>query len=284
MTTTDDADLARLRALGFDPDAPGSSGADLLPRADDRELVTARAWLEHTAAARGLRPNDLAVQPWVLAAFQPATCDQLAELTAAAPAPAWSEIGERVAHGRTGSAPVTIVRLPSGAPAAVSALETLIAAGGQRFIILGAAGALTPSLAAGALVLPTGAIREDGTSFHYAPPGTPVGPDGELAERLLAACRAANIPVARGTVWTTDAPFREPATKAAAYAALGALAVEMEAAALFAAAQRRGVRLALLLAIADHAGDPWRPDPGSPAQTAARQRLAAVAVRVAAQG
>ncbi|HKD76203.1 MAG TPA: hypothetical protein VKB76_11945, partial [Ktedonobacterales bacterium] len=127
-------------------------------------------------------------------------------------------------------------------------------------------------------------IREEGTSFHYVPAGSTVAPDTDLVERLASACGDLSVPFRRGPVWTTDAPFRELASKVTAYAAMGVLAVDMEAAALFAVAALRGVRLAMILAVADMVADPWRPGSLSPEVRSAQSRLAEIATKCVSAG
>ena len=87
------------------------------------------------------------------------------------------------------------------------------------------------------------ALRDEGTSYHYAEPSEFAHADPDLLARLEGAFDAMTIPVARGSSWTTDAPFRETADAIAAAAAMGLAAVEMEAAALyaFATAQKHRV-------------------------------------------
>ena len=57
-------------------------------------------------------------------------------------------------------------------------------------------------------------------------------------------CVDAGLEVAVGATWTTDAPYRETAEEVAYYRGDGVLTVEMEASAVFAVAQARGVHLA----------------------------------------
>ncbi len=134
-----------------------------------------------------------------------------------------------------------------GAPLAAGFLEEAIALGCQKFIVCGGAGVLVPDLAVGHVVVPTAAIRDEGTSYHYLPPSREVAaPPAAVAtiERVLTA-RA--VPYVLGKTWTTDAIYRETPAKIALRKAEGCLVVEMEAAALFAVAQFRGVTLAQLL-------------------------------------
>jgi uridine phosphorylase len=80
------------------------------------------------------------------------------------------------------------------------------------------------------------ALRDEGTSYHYAPPGEFSHADPALLAAMDGAFAQLRVPVERGAAWTTDAPFRETAETIAAMARKGLLAVEMEAAALYALA------------------------------------------------
>ena len=92
-----------------------------------------------------------------------------------------------------------------------------------------------------ASVLIERALRDEGTSYHYlAGDDSFAHADPELARRVAQAIEAAGLPVLRGATWTTDAPFRETDEAIRWAAANGVLAVEMEAAALYAFAQAQG--------------------------------------------
>ncbi len=133
-----------------------------------------------------------------------------------------------------------------GAPMAVMALEELQRRGAREVVFVGLAGSLVPGLAPGDLLCPETGLSTEGTSAHY--PGS-LAPDAALRNRLLGLGRDEEI--AGGAIWSTDAPFRETAGLVAARRAAGAVAVDMETAALWAAAAFRGVRLAALLVISD---------------------------------
>ncbi len=83
------------------------------------------------------------------------------------------------------------------------------------------------------------ALRDEGTSHHYLPPSLFSEADRALADRAWRALAALREPVHRGLAWTTDAPYRETAAAIASARTQGALAVEMEAAALYAFARAR---------------------------------------------
>jgi len=151
-------------------------------------------------------------------------------------------------------------RLPIGAPAAAIAVEVMSAHGAEVFIGVGTAGALDERLSVGDLVVCSGAVRDEGTSYHYAPPEVPAVPDPELAGRLRAAVPGAVL----GPSWTTDAPYRETAEEVAKYRADGVVTVEMEASCLFTVAAAVGVKAAAAFVVSDvlH-GERWEPRFGS---------------------
>src|SRR3954463_5348363 len=66
-----------------------------------------------------------------------------------------------------------------GAPLAAAMLEEAIALGCRKFVACGGAGVLDRSIALGHLVVPTAAIRDEGTSYHYLPPAREVEPSPE---------------------------------------------------------------------------------------------------------
>lgn len=148
-----------------------------------------------------------------------------------------------------------------GAPAAAFIIEELIAWGVKEFISMGMAGSLTTSLEPGALVLCTGAYRDDGTSHHYAPAGESALPDPGLTDRLRTALLGRGLQFAEGFTWTTDAIYRETPLEVVGYRDLGALVVEMEASALFTIARYRGVPLASCFSVSDTLAElEWRPE------------------------
>ncbi len=84
------------------------------------------------------------------------------------------------------------------------------------------------------------ALRDEGTSYHYLPPSEWSEADPRVLALAEAAFARSGQTVRRGASWTTDAPFRETETAIASRAAAGVVAVEMEAAALYAFARSSG--------------------------------------------
>jgi uridine phosphorylase len=127
-----------------------------------------------------------------------------------------------------------------GAPFAVLVAEELFASGCAFVMSITSAGQISGDQEPPYLVLIDRALRDEGTSYHYVAPDRYAAADPVLLERLEVALREAGILFQRGSTWTTDAPFRETASGIEARRAEGILAVEMEAAALYAFAHARG--------------------------------------------
>jgi uridine phosphorylase len=147
-----------------------------------------------------------------------------------------------------------------GAPAAAAAVEDLAAMGTPAFVSVGSAGSLQPDLNVGSLVLCESAIRDEGVSHHYLPAGKLATATQGLTAALASGLQRAGATFRAGTSWTIDTPYRETVAEARQYQAEGVLCVEMEAAALFAVAEVRGLRMASAFVISDSLADlVWNP-------------------------
>jgi uridine phosphorylase len=126
-----------------------------------------------------------------------------------------------------------------GGPYAVLVAEQLAVCGVRVVVGVTSAGRIGSELPVPGVVVAERAVRDEGTSYHYLPPGETVEAPPGMADALAPAVEAVGMPVRRGLVWTTDAPYRETAEQIARYTARGVLAVEMQAASLFAFASAR---------------------------------------------
>jgi uridine phosphorylase len=145
-------------------------------------------------------------------------------------------------------------------PYAVLVAEQLAASGARVIVGLTSAGRVAPFLRIPGVVVADRAIRDEGTSYHYLPPYETVAGDGRLADALQREIDKIGLPLYRGTVWTTDAPYRETGVQLARHARAGVLAVEMQAASLFAFSVARGVPTGIVAHVTnavDHHGDPF---------------------------
>ena len=96
-----------------------------------------------------------------------------------------------------------------GASLTCGILEEVIARGCRIFIACGGCGVLDRDIGVGGLIVPTAAIRDEGTSYHYLPPKREVQPSPDAVRAIEKVLLAHNIPYRLGKTWTTDAPYRE---------------------------------------------------------------------------
>jgi len=148
-----------------------------------------------------------------------------------------------------------------GAPYAVMLLETLVAWGARKIIVLGLCGAISPTVQIGDIIIPTCSIIDEGTSKHYLTKNTcNVRPSNPIVEKTKAVLRDGNLAFHEGTVWSTDAIFRETREKVEFYQEKNVLAVEMETSALFTVGQYRDVDVGGILVVSDELSTlTWRP-------------------------
>lgn len=133
-----------------------------------------------------------------------------------------------------------IVGCAVGASYAVLVAEQLFASGCRLLVSITSSGQVATLGPPPYFILIERALRDEGTSYHYLPSGPEYAEaDPALLSIAEDALATTNEPVERGATWTTDAPYRETVDAIAAARADGILAVEMEAAALYAFAEAR---------------------------------------------
>jgi uridine phosphorylase len=138
-----------------------------------------------------------------------------------------------------------IIGCAVGASFAVLLAEQLFVSGCQLLVSMTSAGQIVLPLEHNGgsppyFVVIDRALRDEGTSYHYLPPGDFADADPALVAAAMAALGDIGLPVYQGASWTTDAPFRETEAAIERARARDILAVEMEAAALYAFARARG--------------------------------------------
>ncbi|MGE3842929.1 MAG: nucleoside phosphorylase [Vicinamibacterales bacterium] len=223
---------------------------------DQPSVLTADALMREVRRTRRLK--SVAVPPVCVLDFDGDLFDGLVVDGSSRPVAEWAcfhtpMIAVRRHGMRCGVVPRTI-----GGPFAVLVAEQLVAAGAKVVVGLTSSGRLAPSLPLPSLVIATEAVRDEGTSLHYLPAGERVSAPQPSLTAALAESLSAVAPVSRGLVWTTDAPYRETRRQVRHWAAAGALAVEMQAASLFAFAQTRRAALGVVAMVSnsgDHTGD-----------------------------
>jgi len=153
---------------------------------------------------------------------------------------------------------VGIVGCVVGAPFAVLVAEELMACGCQLLLSLTSAGQICEAGPPPYFVVIDRALRDEGTSYHYAAPSEFAQADPALVLKATQALQRTKLPALEGATWTTDAPFRETAEAIEAARARGILAVEMEAAALYAFARARSAQVLCLAHVTNTMGQAER--------------------------
>jgi len=155
---------------------------------------------------------------------------------------------------------VTVAHPGLGASFAAAIMEELIALGCRKFVACGSAGVLKSELQRGAIVIPSSAVRDEGTSYHYLAPSREIEVDPEVVRRLESVLQKHHINYEIGKTWTTDAFFRETKGKVSKRKSEGCIAVEMECSAFLAVSRFRDVVFGQYLAAGDDvSGDEWDP-------------------------
>jgi uridine phosphorylase len=142
-----------------------------------------------------------------------------------------------------GGQAVGIVGCAVGAPFAVLIAEELFECGCQLLLSVTSAGQIIQAGIPPYFVIIDRALRDEGTSYHYAAASEYGEADAALVAMADNALRRAGLRAIVGPTWTTDAPFRETAEAIEAAQQRGILAVEMEAAALYTFAQARQAKV-----------------------------------------
>jgi uridine phosphorylase len=137
-------------------------------------------------------------------------------------------------------------------------LEELIACGGRKFMACGGAGVIVDTIDMGAVIIPSSAVRDEGTSYHYLPPSREVEMQPEIIKVIEQTLEKRDIPYQLGKTWTTDGLYRETREKVLLRREEGCITVEMEVASFLAIAQFRSVQFGQILYGGDDvSGELW---------------------------
>jgi purine-nucleoside phosphorylase len=170
----------------------------------------------------------------------------------ARPCPQWACYHTQMWTWETDGLACGIIGHVVGGSFAVLVAEQLFASGCGLLVSVASAGQITDIGPPPYYILVERALRDEGTSYHYAPPATYAAADPALL--ALAADALASHQVFLGDTWTTDAPFRETEATIASRRRDGILAVEMEAASLYAFAAARGRPVICLAHVSNQLG------------------------------
>ena len=167
----------------------------------------------------------------------------------------------RLYIGNTAETGFAVVGPFVGAPYAAILLETLIAWGAEKIIFFGWCGAISHDVKIGDIIIPTGAIIDEGTSKHYHQEEDGVSrPSSYILKNTKETLTKAGLAFHEGIVWSTDAIYRESCEKVKYYQEKDVLAVEMELSALFTVGKFRNVQMGGILVVSDELSTlTWRP-------------------------
>jgi uridine phosphorylase len=195
--------------------------------------------------ARSLSPA--AVPEICVLDFDGDLTDWLVRNGKAVPFEPWACFHTKMYVLETSGARCGIIARTIGGPYAVLIAEQLRVSGARLILALTSAGRVSASLPLPSFVVVTSAVRDEGTSFHYLPPADKVDCPTPITDLLTDEVKRLNSSiVVEGSVWTTDAPYRETDAQLRRHAASGVLAVEMQAASLFAFAKARKANVGIL--------------------------------------
>lgn len=154
---------------------------------------------------------------------------------------------------------VICVTMPfATSPGAAGTIEELHAMGCDKFIICGSAGIIRKDSKVGEIIIPTVAVRDEGTSYHYLKPAREVESHKAATEYVISSLTEMKIPYTTGKTWTTDAMYRETPELIELRRQEGCITVEMEAAAFFAVSKYYDIPLALIFYAGDDvSGEKW---------------------------
>lgn len=147
-----------------------------------------------------------------------------------------------------------IVPRTIGGPYAVLIAEQMMFSGAQVVLGLTSAGRVNSKMFVPGLVVVTQAVRDEGTSYHYLPASQVVVAAPKVTKFLEAELKILPLPVLSGSVWTTDAPYRETQREIEIHAANGVLAVEMQSASLFAFSKARNFPVGMVAYVTNRVG------------------------------
>ena len=147
---------------------------------------------------------------------------------------------------------LALFNAPVGASACVAILEDIFALGAEKLVLFGTCGVLDEDIKETSIIIPSHALRDEGTSFHYVEASDEIAVNVGVLDRFRSYLNERQISHKEGKVWTTDGIYRETSAKLKVRKAAGAICVDMECSAVAALAAYRGFELCHFFYAADH--------------------------------
>lgn len=147
---------------------------------------------------------------------------------------------------------IALFMMDVGAPASAAMMEDVYMLGVEKIIIFGTCGVLEKSIDDCAIIIPNSAMRDEGTSYHYAPASDEIPVNEKYMDVFTGMLDELQVKYTVGKTWTTDAIYRETADKIKRRKEQGCICVDMECSADAAVAQFRGKDLVQFFYAADN--------------------------------
>ena len=148
--------------------------------------------------------------------------------------------------------PVALFTLDVGAPVSVGMLEEVFQMGVQKVVVFGTCGVLDSRIEDCSIIIPDRALRDEGTSYHYAPSSDEIEVNQKSMKMFTELLDELHVKYTVGKTWTTDSFYRETPEKVKRRKAAGCICVEMECSANAAVCDFRGKKLLQFFYAADN--------------------------------
>lgn len=198
----------------------------------EKPLISPRQSIEMIAKSRRSKLKDVKVPKYILLSLSVGATHLLIRETKAEEV-TWIYRARPLYVGSISGNLVGMMWAAPGAPLATMIMEDLIACGAKLFIGVGLLGAIQPSINVGDYVIPSLAVRDEGTSYHYLPKDVKAFSSKKVIHFLKDSCEEFKAKYYIGPIWTTDAPYRQTKSKINYFQQKGVLGVDMESSAIF---------------------------------------------------
>lgn len=148
-------------------------------------------------------------------------------------------------------AEIALLNMPVGASSAIGCLEDVFQFGVEKVVLFGTCGVLDSNMKDCSVIVPNRAVRDEGVSFHYAPPSNEIVVNVGVKERFVEFLEEIGCHYTEGKVWTTDGFYRETVQKVERRKQMGCVAVDMECSAVAAVSQFRNKQVMQFFYAAD---------------------------------
>jgi len=227
----------------------------LRPNYAEKPLISPRQSIRIIAKYSHLKFEELKVPRCILLSLSVGATQLLIRETEAEEF-AWIYRARPLYVGNISGNPVGIIWAAPGAPLATMVVEDLVACGAKLFVGVGLLAATQPRINVGNYVIPSLAVRDEGTSRHYLPEDVIALSSDEVIQALQDSCEEFKVKYYVGPVCTTDAPYRETKSKINYLQRKGVLGIDMESSAIFALGIYRKVKVGCILVASSNLTQP----------------------------